>query len=291
MNGQIAIFATLISYFLPYCNIKLPKPCPKTPDGMSCIPGGYFERGASNRKRDQRNPSIIWVDTFFMDRYEVTAKEYDKCVREGRCIYQRTNYPKFSGDQQPKVGISWYAANHYCKIQGKRLPTEAEWEKSARGPWGEKNPWGNETVDCSRAIIQSKKGRGCGRLGFRDDKGRTWDVGSRPAGRYGLYDLIGNTDEYVADWYSETYRECGKYCRGPNPKGPCNAAGKCSAHLEKVVRGGSWYWGTSHGYGSFRRAHFPSQRKIYHHFGFRCAKDSFTVFNFIFDYINKLIHF
>ncbi|MBU1534912.1 formylglycine-generating enzyme family protein, partial [Myxococcota bacterium] len=182
------IFALIAQFLSP--SFQLPYPCGKIPSGMSCVPGGWFIRGANDQRRDQRPRAKIYVNTFLLDRYEVTAGEYDRCVLEGRCVYQKTNYNHFSHDDQPKVGLSWYAARNYCRVMGKDLPTEAQWEKAARGPDGEKNPWGNESATCSLAVIMNKKGRGCGAKAVSREKGRTADVGSRPVGRYGLYDMI-----------------------------------------------------------------------------------------------------
>ncbi len=263
-------FALLSQLFSP--SYRIATPCGDVPPGMSCVPGGWFIRGANDRRRDQRSQAKIYVDTFWIDRYEVTAGEYDRCVRHGRCAYQKTNYDHFCDEDQPKVGLSWYAARNYCRVHLGDLPTESQWEKAARGPDGDLYPWGNAPVTCELAVIKNAKGRGCGRKAVSREKGRTSNVGSRRAYRYGLYDMIGNTDEYVLDWYSESYDHCGALCFGENPRGPCNGDEHCPGYKERVVRGGSWYWGAAHAYGSYRRGHFPSQKRIYHHFGFRCAR-------------------
>ena len=99
-----------------------------------------------------------------------------------------------------------------------------------------------------------------------------WPVGSRPPGRYGLYDMIGNVEEWVADWWTPSWLACGADCAGKNPKGPgrCPSQGDCPNHEYKVLRGGSWFWPAEHATGYHRRRHSPLNQP-FHHVGFRCA--------------------
>lgn len=246
------------------------------PSDMRCIPGGPFLRGSNltvrkldsgKRVKDESPPSKIVISTFLMDATEVTVEAYDRCVKAGACTYARTSYGKpYLGARQPKLGASWFQARDFCRWLGRRLPTEAEWEKAARGPDGELFPWGNAAADCQKAIIKdSKLGRGCGRK-------TTWPVASRPANRYGLFDMAGNAHEWVNDWYSPSYQKCGGDCSGQDPRGPCAGADRCPGKKRRVVRGGSWWWPAEMARSSWRRPHFPANRP-YHHFGFRCARD------------------
>lgn len=262
--------------------------CLKAVQGMSCIPGGTFIRGSSDdphKNCDQssynkkgvvnNNPAAeIWLDSFYMDITEVTSADFKACIKSGKCPKAGPKYVDFSRDTQPVTGISWYDAYNYCKVQGKHLPTEAEWEKAARGVAGDIYPWGNAPATCENAVIMDEKGRSCGTLkkGNGPEKGRVLAVCSRGASRYGLCDMIGNAEEWVADWYTNSYEACGEACLGKNPLGPCdgNDDKKCDKLRYKVVRGGSWYWPAVHATGIHRRSHVPSNDP-YHHFGFRCA--------------------
>lgn len=251
------------------------RPCPATlPDDMACIPGGPFLRGSNNKRHKRSRPqATVYVDTFLMDKNEVTYSQYKACERRGDCKKAGPNYRDFDAPRQPINGVSWYAANQYCIANGKHLPTEAEWEKAARGTDGRLYPWGNQRATCERAIIKDKRGRSCGKKQKSRkfaDVGRPEPVGQRPPNDYGLYDMAGNSWEWVADWYTASYSACGSACRGRNPRGACAGKKRCAGNL-KVVRGGSWYWPAQYATTVYRRPHHPWNRP-FHHFGFRCAK-------------------
>lgn len=246
--------------------------CEDAPEGMSCIKGGPFMRGVDKKDKNARPAEKIWLTTFYMDQYEVTNKEYKACVKAGKCQEAGPRYRGYHGDKQPITGVSWYDAVTYCKAMGKHLPTEAQWEKAARGDAGELNPWGDSDATCKEAVIMDDRGRACGvkKPGSKPEAGRIFDVGSKPAWRYGLYDMVGNAEEWVFDWYSDDFESCGAACKGVDPKGPCDGETTCKGHRKRVLKGGSWYWPASHGTGFHRRSNVPSN-KPYHHFGFRCA--------------------
>ncbi len=249
-------------------------PCEEPPPGMACIPGGPFLRGSDDGPADTRPQATVFVQTFYMDTHEVTVEEYRACVRSGRCPEAGPRYLDFDRPRQPITGVSWYDAVAYCRAQGKRLPTEAQWEKAARGTDGRLYPWGNEPVDCRRAVIMDASGRSCGvrkARGGHPEKGRPLEVGSRPPGLFGLHDMIGNVWEWVADWYSPSYGACGADCLGVDPAGPCDGREPCPGHHRRVVRGGSWYWPAAYATAIRRRPHVPRNDPEFHHFGFRCA--------------------
>ncbi|MBV6493703.1 MAG: Serine/threonine-protein kinase pkn1 [Turneriella sp.] len=268
---------------------KQVKPCAKEIPGMACIPAGEFIRGSNNYLDDEKPEEKIYISEFYIDKTEVTNKDFNECLAQGKCqecmkngncnyIGPRYGW-RYKRDNQPVSGVSWFTAKEYCEFRGKRLPTEAEWEKAARGPNGNIYPWGNEMATCKNAIIQEGEGdkliKGC--VGKHLEP--VWHmptagVASRPAGIYGLYDMAGNVHEWVQDWYTESYAVCGDACRGKDPKGPCNGADKCAGFTKRSVRGGSWWWSAEHARGSKRRANVPGNMPSvdYHHFGFRCAK-------------------
>ena len=247
-------------------------PCEDAPFEMACIPGGWFLRGSDSQLRNSRPQQRIWVDTFYMDITEVTVEAYDACVAGGACREARTVYEDYSRPRQPKVGVTWFDAVAYCTAHAKHLPTEAEWEKAARGTDGRLYPWGDRVATCRDAVIEDRRGRSCGvqKRGESRDKGRTFVVGTRPANQYGLFDMAGNAWEWVNDWYSPDYAKCGESCQRPNPRGPCDGHSPCPGRFYRVVRGGSWYYGAEMATTVYRRFHFPANRP-YHHFGFRCA--------------------
>lgn len=262
-------------------------------NGMSCIPGGAFVRGSDTPrtckqgevkripadKPNHRPASSVTLQTYYMDQTEVTYAAYQACAKAGKCRRAKPSYKDYDRPTQPMVGVRWTDADQYCKAMGKHLPTEAEWEKAARGNGGELYPWGNEEATCELAVVMERNKRSCGveKKLSHPEKGRTLEAKSRPAGRYGLYDMIGNAEEWTADWYSKDWETCGAECSGVDPKGPCSdqdsdrdSRKSCKNYKKKVVRGGSWYWPKECATSWTRRPHFPAN-KPYHHFGFRCA--------------------
>ena len=249
-----------------------PVACAAAPAGMACVPAGPFVRGSDDGPENTRPAARVWLQTFYMDLNEVTYAEYKACVKARRCDPSGPGYTDFDRPRQPINGIRWFDADKYCRAQGKRLPSEAQWEKAARGPDGAMHPWGDEPATCERAIIKDETGRSCGvkKLYSKPETGRPFEVGSRPAYRYGLFDMAGNSWEWVADWYARDYAECGADCVGVEPRGPCQAAEACPGFKRKLVRGGSWYWDAAHATAIYRRPHWP-ENQPFHHFGFRCA--------------------
>lgn len=292
---SIAVWLSVLMLGGPVIALPEVIPCAPAPEGMACVEGGWFIRGVDDdghvcqqrfgkvlRQRPNARPATrVWLQTFYMDTHEVTHEAYAACIKAKGCDRRSEDggwgprYTDFDRPRQPITGVSWYQAEQYCRWRGKGLPTEAQWEKAARGPAGELFPWGDAPVTCERAVIKDPRlGRSCGVKKRGSAKtGRVLEVGSKPAGRYGLFDMIGNVEEWVFDWYSDDWEACGEACLGVNPKGPCAGADPCAGHTFKVVRGGSWYWGAEHGTSVHRRPHYPHNEppERFHHFGFRCA--------------------
>jgi formylglycine-generating enzyme required for sulfatase activity len=249
-----------------------PVPCPPRadwPEGMACVLGGTFDLGDPDGRPEEQTPGEVYVDTFYMDLTEVTNEAYEGCIEAGQCE-RPMPFRRFGGPRQPLVAVSWFDAVHHCEMLGKRLPTEAEWERGAAGPDDTRFPWGDEPLGCERASIKDAQGEGCGRE-------ITSPVASYPAGHWGLFDMAGNVHEWVQDRYSDCLRgcdnECGDACFGDNPKGPCGGGlDRCPGHGLRSVRGGSWFWPLERARAQARRGSGAPNRGP-HRFGFRCARD------------------
>ena len=193
---------------------------------MILVPGGIFSRGSDTGGFDEKPMQEIYLDAFYVDKFEVSVEAYNKYRKAIK--YVEPSVPFFQGDSavmkvpsHAVVGVSWYDAVNYCTWAGKRLLTEAEWEKAARGTHGLKFPWGNKIL-AKRANFS----------GTGDGYPYMAPVGGYPMGRsvYGIHDMAGNVSEWVNDFYDQFY-----YKSAPmmNPTGPENKK-------NRVFRGGSW---------------------------------------------------
>jgi formylglycine-generating enzyme required for sulfatase activity len=207
-------------------------------DGMTLVyvPEGAFWMGAhpdDTYADDDEHPyHEIYLDAFWIDQTEVTNGMYARCVADQACglpvnLSSTTHlsyYVEQAFKDHPVINVSWQQAVDYCAWAGRRLPTEAEWEKAARGSEGLIYPWGNELNDCTQANYSILVQRKC--------VGDAKRVGSFPdyASPYNALDMVGNVWEFVADFYSTSY-----YSSSPweNPQGPISG-------LNRVVKGGSW---------------------------------------------------
>jgi len=228
-------------------------------DGMIqvFVPAGEFTMGAGEDKTDDTNTPrhIVYLDAYWIDRVEVTNSMYLKCMQAGGCtppVSHNLYYNNWVYRDHPVVYITWFQANDYCEWADRRLPTEAEWEKAARGandwrpyPWGFDDPNPRLANYTDTDIHESVSS-------FR------YPLGASP---YGVLNMSGNVREWIADWYDPNYYAVSPYA---NPKGP--ETGK-----ERSLRSGS-YNETDRGVSIIKRyRHEPQSAGLSR--GFRCAQD------------------
>lgn len=287
MTARVAIM--LVFVLFPSLAIAGPPETITAKDGskMVLIPGGNFMMGSGDDDIKEFAPwHKVYVDDFYMDVYEITNEQFARFLNsvkppEGKnnrrwnwvvirndlateerftwwpteILYEDGKYVASEGyKRHPVITVSWYAADEYCRWAGKRLPTEAEWEKAARGGLKKKRfPWGNEIP--TGGVIFNRV--------WKDnmEPAPTGPAGNYFPNGYGLYDMAGNVWEWVADWYDPSYYE-----KSPsdNPQGPKKGD-------FKVLRGGAW-----HNYAMALRVAIrnnESPLSTSDGVGFRCARD------------------
>lgn len=247
-----------------------------TKDEMVTIPAGEFLRGST--KQVDRNAYLaempqrrIWLDAYQIDKYEVTALHYLKFVVATDRLplldwrFDGGNFQE-GMTHHPVMHVTWHDASAYCTWAGKRLPSEAEWEKAARGEDGRIFPWGNQMAGLTRANY--------GRSGLsgpvRDRPERlllyppiiSVDKYENAVSPYGVHQMSGNVAEWVADWYDKDYY---KSAPDRNPKGPAMGA-------NRGFRGGGWIDSTPTIRAAQRNGAPPDTKMNW--LGFRCAKDA-----------------
>jgi len=253
------------------------------PEGMVLIPGGKFWMGRAfsifldsgdllaRDKMDDRPANNIYVDAFYIDKYEVTNADYARFV-EAKGVRPPWHWPEGQipkGEEKfPAANVNWYEATDYCKWAGKRLPTEAEWEKAARGGLDRAHyAWGDDTIDKYNEL-----GLLSPQVALRDSpaavpatlgRPRPNAVASFAPNGYGLYDMIGNVMEWTNDWYDNNYYP---FMLKRNPRGP-------ETGQYKSVRGAGYADQGGHGMeklAGYRNFSDPDTRMTT--IGFRCAK-------------------
>ncbi len=209
---------------------------------MVLIPAGEFVMGRNSMNDNEAPAHTVFLDAFYIDKYEVTQLQYLSAIGTNPSYFEECPLC-------PVERVTFHQSSQYCAKAGKRLPTEAEWEKAARGGTTGWYYWDRDHRD-----LYAWYGNNAGK--------RTRPVGTRNPNRYGLYDVAGNVWEWVQDWYDSNY-----YPKSPqrNPKGPAKGA-------LKVIRGGSWGNTPEQIAHAYRDSHEPDTRHI--NGGFRCAKDA-----------------
>jgi len=244
---------------------------------MVTVPAGNFTMGCNFSNPDipclpNTYPAhTVYLDSFLIDKNMVTYSRYNACISSGNCTDLFAGAGCNAGmpwnNDHPVNCVDFEQAKTFCEWEGKRLPTEAEWEKAARGTDGRMFPWGNDLPNCNLAVMNDQPfvdgvmGPGCG-------SGTTQPVGSRPAGAspYGALDMSGNLWQWTQDWYSDTY-----FQNSPtdNPQGP-------STGDYKVVKGSDWGMRAAPELISTIRFNYAPLGQGYL-IGFRCVKNSPTL--------------
>jgi formylglycine-generating enzyme required for sulfatase activity len=217
------------------------------------VPGGRFIMG-DDEESPQRD---VYVDAFYVDRFEVTTERYARFLAATGSVNAPEDWESLTlpvGGELPVVGVDWNDADAYCRWADKRLPTEAEWEKAARGSDGRRYPWGDASPTLEHVNYEN--------MSPSPYDGGLAAVGMHRPGDspFGLSDMAGNAAEWVADWYSESFVSGDVR----NPDGPDRGE-------QKVVRGGGRF-DSANGVSAVKR-YYASPETRGEDIGFRCARD------------------
>lgn len=289
------LFLLFFLLFSSKCYAETLKSLPETIQGsdsleMILVPAGEFLMGSfgDNYPVDERPRHKVFLNSYYIDRYEVNNELFVKFLNSvvgpkdteerkkwivirsdlddpaktswfpAEIEYRQGRYFSYRGFKEyPVITVSWYAAAEYCKWVGERLPTEAEWEKAARGGLeGKDYPWGNQMPNRESGLVFSRR--------WTDNSlsSPIQEVKKYPANGFGLYGMAGNVQEWCSDWYASSYY---RESAGKNPLGP-------STGQKKVQRGGSWASPAVGIRAAVRWSSLPSSNSTSS--GFRCVRDA-----------------
>jgi len=285
---RVFFIMTVVSMLLPFRPLESAENNEKVPEGMVKIPAGWFKMGGDDKTAEFSGPSRkVYLDAFAIDKYEVTNAQYKKFVESldekrkprflpvckamekgkpaPRIWSEDFKFPEEKADH-PVVCVTWVQAAAYCRKNGKRLPTEAQWEKAARGTDGRTYPWGNKWEPGAANI-------GLGKSPWEDDSdgyARTAPVGGLPKDKspYGVHDMAGNVWEWTVDFYWPEYHK-----KAPN-RNPGRIRQKHGATIRPEfasVRGGNW--ALEKKYARTWQRSFRNRDHADDSGGFRCAAD------------------
>lgn len=244
------------------------------PEDMVLVNAGGFTRGidGDNKSfRDEAPAKMIYLSSYYLDKFEVSNSNYTEfIIATDHPAPAYWDHRKLNQPSQPVTGVNWFDADTYCHWANKRLPTEAEWEKAARGPAGSIYPWGNKIEYSKANFAKGKSGQ----------KYITDSVDAHPDGvsYYGAYNMAGNVFEWVQDWYGKDYYSTDETRNpiGPQLQSINNVKGKNknskSNSIKKVIRGGSWFAPAQSITTTHRFWNDPINNSYGVGLGFRCAQ-------------------
>lgn len=219
----------------------------ETVKGMVLIPAGEFIMGSNSGESDEKPPHKVYLDAYYIDKYEVTFEQYDKfCEDTSR---KKPDDRGWGRGNRPVINVSWNDAEAYCKWAGKRLPTEAEWEKACKA-----GSTGNYCYGDSESELGEYAWYGS------NSDSKTHPVGEKKPNKWGLYDMHGNVWEWCSDWYGYKYYETSP---NKNPQGP-------DSGTRRVLRGGRWHNDADNCRSAYRFRVEPGD--WFYCWGFRCVR-------------------